>query len=118
MGRECLGAVHKIEGMLQILLGCKDTIAVVWEFCWRLTIVCMSRKKKSKTQTDPEVRSSYPLVDLSMAGPLVSTSSLMAGARVCMMGSCISRSTVGVLKSPFQLYLKQIPSCSIVQSRV
>jgi hypothetical protein len=50
--------VHKIEGMLQILLGCKDTIAVVWEFCWRLTIVCMSRTKKSKTQTDPEVRSS------------------------------------------------------------
>jgi hypothetical protein len=30
MGRECLGAVHKIEEMLQMLLGCKDTIAVVW----------------------------------------------------------------------------------------
>jgi hypothetical protein len=60
----------------------------------------MSRTKKSKTQTDPEVCSSYPLVSFSMTLPIVSTSSLMAGARFCPMNSCISQGTVGIVKNP------------------
>jgi hypothetical protein len=60
----------------------------------------MSRTKKSKTQTDPEVCSSYLLVSFSMAVPIVSTSSLMAGARFCLMDSCIIQSTVGIVKNP------------------
>jgi hypothetical protein len=64
----------------------------------------MSRTKKSKTQTDPEVRSSYPLVILSVAVPVVSKPSLMASVRFFLIGPCISRTTVGVVQS-FSSYL-------------
>jgi hypothetical protein len=78
-------------------------------------IVCMSETKKSKTQTDPEVCSSYPLVYLSLTVPVVSTSSLMACARFCLTGFCISRSTVGTVSI---FLLKKNPPCSVAQSRV
>jgi hypothetical protein len=95
--------------MLQLLPSCGSPAAVTYEFSRRLAmIVCMSRSKRSKTQTDPEVRSSYPLVNLSLAVPVVSTSSLMAGARFCLIGSCISQSTVGVVQSLFSYLSSKI----------
>jgi hypothetical protein len=49
----------------------------------------MSRTKESKTQTDPEVRSSYPLDGLSIAVLAISATSLMTAVSFYLMGSSL-----------------------------